>query len=164
MMLSVFGALLVIGAFGAAGFVLAAEKRKRVLCAEGFAALARHISARLPSLAAMDEIVGDFENDALRSAGVLPLLQDKNSLLPCNKRLLAAIELQKEDEKLYSILLPLARELGGVGYESQQRSLSDAEEKLRTLCEKRRASLAGREKCCRWLGVLTGAAVVILLL
>lgn len=161
---SIFGALLVVGAFGAVGCVLASEKRQRVLCAEGFAALVGHISARLPGLAAMDEIVADFENDALKSAGVLPILQDRNSLLPCNKRLLAAIELQKDDERLCSILLPLAKELGSVGYETQQRSLSDAAAKLKELCEKRRASLAGGEKCCRWLGVLTGAAVVILLL
>lgn len=164
MTVSLFGALLVIGAFGAAGFVMAAEKRQRVLCAEGFAALAEHISARLPGLAAMDEIVGDFENEALKSAGVLPILQDGNSLLPCNKRLLAAIELQKDDEKLYSILLPLAKELGSLSYESQRRSLAAASQKLGELCKKRRASLAGGEKCCRWLGVLAGAAAAVLLL
>lgn len=163
-MIVVIGAALVIAAFGGAGLLLAGQEREKALCAEGYALLIKHICARLPSLAPMDEIVADFENAALKNAGALRLIKGENSVQPCNKRLLAAIELQKDDAELYGLLRPVAAELGSTDYERQKRSLDDAYLRLNELCEKRRARLESGEKCYKWLGVLAGVLTVILLL
>ncbi len=163
-MLTAAGALLVVAAFGAAGFALAREKKSAALCAEGYALLFKHIRMRLPSLEVLESIVADFENPALETAGVLSVLKDGRSAVPCNKRLLAAIELQKDDGELYSVLLPAARELGSTDYERQTRSLDDTVSRLEALSELRRSSLEGSERCCRWLGVLAGVMTAILLL
>lgn len=163
-MTGIIGAVLVMGGFSAAGFGLAAEKRGRALRAEGFADLIAHIQAHLPSLAALEDIIASFENAALARAGVMEVLKGQNSALPCNKRLLAAIELQTEDKALYNILLPVARELGSTDYERQAQSLAAAGASLKELCSTRRQGLAESERCYRWLGMLTGAAAVILLI
>jgi len=163
-MISILGAVLTIAAFSAVGFGAAAEKRRRVRVAEGFAALVEHISARLPSLAVMDDIVMGFDNTALRASGVLKLLQAQNSYTPCNKRLLCAIELQRDDTELYRLLLPMATELGSTDYGRQKHSLETVAAQLNALCAARRAGLENSEKCYRWLGVLAGVTAVILLI
>lgn len=161
-MTALVGAALVIAACGSIGFLLAAEKRKSALRTEGFALLIKHISVRLPSLALMDDIMGEFENKALAEAGVLQTL--KNGAGTCNKRFAAVAEAQKGDSALYAVLKPLANELGSTDYERQRQSLNDAEAKLTALSEARQAKLEGGERCYRWLGVLAGVLTVILLL
>ena len=163
-MKALIGAVLIIAACGSTGFLYAAEKRQRTLCAEGYLELIRYISERLPCLTPMDAIIKEFDNSALENAGVLRILRGEHSIEPCNKRFLRAIELQKDDTELYSVLLPLANELGSLEYGRQMRSLKTAEVRLDILCGKRRAALEGGEKCYRWLGVLAGAMAVILLL
>lgn len=163
-MTGIIGAMLTMGGCTAAGFCAAAQKRRRALCAEGFAALVAHIQSQLPSLVLLEDIIASFENTALERAGVMEVLKSQNSLMPCNKRLLAAIELQTEDKALYSLLLPVARELGSTCYERQLQSLTAATAGLNELCATRRKGLAETERCYRWLGALTGAAAVILLI
>lgn len=163
-MTAAVGAVLVIVAFGGAGFLLAAEKRRSLLCTEGYLLLVGHISAYLPSLIPMERIIEEFENPALEKEGVLRILKGKNSIEPCNKRLLAAAESRKEDIALYTVLCSVAAELGSTDYDRQRKSLEAAQIRLNELYEARKASLAGSEKCYRWLGVLAGMLTVILLL
>ncbi len=163
-MTAVLGAVLVISAFGSAGFLLAAQKRSVALYTEGYTLLIKHICTRLPALTPMDEIIAEFENPALANAGVLQILKGENSIELCNKRLTAAIELQKDDSALYGILCSVAKELGSTDYERQQKSLEDAYRKLSELCHKRKSELENGEKCYKWLGVLAGMMTVILLL
>lgn len=163
-MTAFIGAALVMAACASLGFMLAAEKKRAVQCTEGFALLVKHIALRLPSLAVMDDIVSDFDNDGLKRADVLQALKGGGGAQPFNKRLLAVAEAQKHDGALYGILKPLATELGSTGYERQQQSLTEAEKRLFALYEKRKRELDNGEKCYKWLGVLAGATTVILLL
>lgn len=163
-MTAVLGAVLVIAAFGGAGFMLAAEKRRSLLRTEGYLLLVGHIVACLPSLIPMERIIAGFENPALEKSGELRILKGKNSIEPFNRRLLAAAEALKEDTALYAALCSAAAELGSTDYDRQSKSLKAAQIRLGELYEARKASLAGSERCYRWLGVLAGMLTVILLL
>ncbi len=163
-MLSLVGAALIIGASTVLGFSLAAEKKKRVLIAEAYLALTERIEDALPSLLALEDILRGFENRTLEREGFFNILRNKNSSLPCNKRILYAIELHREDKALYGILLPLARELGSTDYARQKRSLEGARTTLAGLCKERHAAAEKAESLYKWLGVLTGAMAVILLI
>ncbi len=163
-MYSLIGAALVMGASTALGFSAAAEKKRRTLIAEAYLALAVRIEDALPSLLALEDILEGFENPILLREGFFEILLNKNSPLPCNKRLLFAIELHREDKALHSILLPLAKELGSTDYDRQKRSLLSARTALESLCGERRADNEKAESLYKWLGVLTGAMAVILLI
>ncbi len=156
------GAVLVISACGYMGFVLAGQKRVAAERTEGYMLLLKHMQDRLPSLMDMDSIVADFENKALCQTGELAIIKEGNS--PCNKRLAAAIELQKDDTALYAIIGRLSKGLGGTDYDRQQKDLQEAYIKLCELNDKRQKELQSGEKCYKWLGVLAGALTVILLL
>lgn len=164
MVKALLGAALIMASTTSAGLSLAAEKRNRALYAEGFLALVEHIEASLPSLAVLEDIIKGFDNKALRRAGVMDILKAQNSALPCNKRLMSAIELQAEDKALYSVLSPLAKELGSTDYTKQLKSLGQAKVALSTLCAARRGETENSERCYKWLGVLAGAMAVILLI
>lgn len=163
-MTAVLGAVLVIAAFGGAGFLLAAEKRRAFLRTEGYLLLVGHISARLPSLITMERIIAEFENPALEKSGDLRILKGENSIEPFNRRLLAAAETQRDDAALYSAICSVATELGSTDYDRQRKSLEAAHVRLTELYETQKAALEGGEKCYRWLGVLAGMLTVILLL
>lgn len=163
-MTAVIGSALVIGASSAIGFFAAAEKRRGVLRAEGFLALTEHIEASLPSLAPLEDIVRFFESKALSRLGVMDILLAPGSLQPCNKRLVHAIELQREDKVIYEILSPLGRGLGSTDYQSQAQSLARARSALASLYAARLKDGESSEKCFKWLGVLAGVAAVILLI
>lgn len=163
-MTAVLGAMLVIAAFSGVGFLLAAEKRRAFRRTEGYLLLVGHISARLPALIPMERIIEEFENPALEKEGALRILKGKNSIEPCNKRLLAAAELRKEDTALYAVLCSVAAELGSTDYDRQRKSLEAAHVRLTELYETQKAALESGEKCYRWLGVLAGMLTVILLL
>ena len=163
-MTAIIGAALVIGASSAMGFGVAAEKRRGVLCAEGFLALVEYIEASLPSLAPLEDIISSFDNKSLSRYGVTDILLSSGGPMPCNKRLAYAIELQREDKALYCILSPLARGLGSTDYQSQAQSLARARAALASLCAARKRDSENSEKCFKWLGVLAGTAAVILLI
>lgn len=163
-MTAILGAALVVTACSAIGFGFAADKRRRTLMAEGFLALVRHVEDSLPSLLPLEDIMAAFDNEALARYGVLDEVKNKSSILPCNKRLAAAIELTKDDVRLYGVLRTLARGLGSTDYDKQQKTLQGVAASLNTLSASRRAELEKGEKCYKYLGVLAGAMAVILLI
>lgn len=161
-MTGMVGALLITGAGGALGFAYAEKSKTELAATEALTDFFEHLLLRLPSLAFMEELFDEFENPTLKRLGFTAIL--KTGVGACNKRYLAAIELFRDDKQLYPILQKAGQHLGGTEYSLQSASLSTAKECLQLLSEKRRASFAAGEKCYRWLGVLMGAAISILML
>ncbi len=163
-MTGLIGASLVTCAGGALGFVYAARQKTELAATEALEELFDYLLLRLPSLVMLDELIEEFENPALEKIGFLPILKDTKGGTTCNKRYFAAIELFSDDKALYSVLQKAGRGLGGTEYSLQAASLRDARDCIKLLGDKRRAAFAAGEKCYRWLGVLMGAAVSILML
>ena len=163
-MTEIIGSGLILAASTALGFGLAAEKRRRTLMAEGFLALVKHIEDSLPSLLPLEDILAVFDDQALRRYGVLAVINDPNSIKPCNKRLADAIELTRDDPRLYSVLSALVKGLGSTDYDKQLKGLRGALAALGSISTARRAELEKGEKCYKYLGVLAGAMAVILLI
>ncbi len=162
-MTSIIGAMVITCACGAWGFGYARIKKEEAELAEGFCGLFKHLLLHLPSLAVMEDIMQTFRHPALEDKGIGELLR-KTSAGPCNKRYLAAIELVKDDEELFAVLSEAGWDFGSTEYRLQEASFTLAAQKLQLLSEKRRQSFATGEKCYRWLGVLLGAALSILML
>ncbi len=158
------GASLVTCAGGALGFAYAARQKTELAATEALAEFFDYLLLRLPSLVMLDELVGEFENVALEKTGFLPILKDVKKGETCNKRYFAAIELFSDDKALYAVLQKAGKHLGGTEYSLQAASLKDTRDCIKLLEDKRRAAFAAGEKCYRWLGVLMGAAVSILML
>lgn len=163
-MTSIIGAVLTSSACAALGFAYAERQKAELALTEGFKEFFAYLLLRIPSLELMEDIVAEFENSALDRGGFLPIIKDINSGGTCNKRYLAAIELFSGDKPLYAALLQAGKHLGGTEYSLQLSNLQSAHDRIGHLCEKRRADFAAGEKCYRWLGVLMGAALSILLL
>ncbi|NLM52536.1 MAG: hypothetical protein GX197_06925 [Firmicutes bacterium] len=81
---------------------------------------------------------------------------------------LAAIEAKRENLQLtandWMILSRAAAGLGGLGRDDQLKQLAAAETQLAAQAAEAAAAFAGSEKMWRYLGILSGLAVVILLL
>lgn len=159
-MISVLGALLVTLACGGAGFAAAAQVRAGAKAAESFLELFRYILLRLPSLAPIEDIWADF----CREEGRAP----KGLYVPkgggFHGAFLHFAEGYEDDAPLYSILKRAGDELGSTDYPRQEQSLRRAVAELEALCEKRGQKAASGEKCYRWVGVLAGAALSLLML
>lgn len=158
------GAFLVTAATGTVGFALAAEEKKRLLATEGFFGLFSYILLRLPELGAMEDIIGDYRHPYFDQNGVSERLTSLSWGDTCNKRYSAAIECFAEDAPLYSVLKRVGTDLGCTHYSRQESCLQSAADELAELCNTRRAILAKNEKCYRWVGVLAGAALSLLML
>lgn len=161
-MTAIFGAVLICTSFGYVGFAYGAFKKGQWQVAEGFLALFEYMLLRLPSLCSMEEIWGDFSHPALDKRGIGALLRDKG--LGCNKRLMAAIDMVKDDTVLYELLNRAAYELGNTDYERQEKQLAQTVKELSALCAARANTYKTEEKSYRWVGVLCGGALSILLL
>ncbi len=163
-MTSLIGAMLITCACGACGFLYADSRKRELAATEGMCQLFEYLLLRLPSLAIMEDILAEFDNDELERMGFLTVLGDKSKGATCNKRFCAAIELFSKDSGLYPILLQAGQGLGGTEYCIQESSLKSAHDRLQLLHKKRSTEFAAGEKCYRWLGVLVGAAVSILMI
>ncbi len=151
--MSLLGAIAITLACGYIGFAMADEKKKELYYTEGFLSVTSYILLRLPGLALLDTILAECTEPFCKKAGIVS-----------NKTLHAAIELTKADEPLYGILKRLGETLGCTELARQENALRTACAELESLAASRRAGCAATVRCYRYVGLLGGAALSILLL
>ncbi|MBR6594773.1 MAG: stage III sporulation protein AB [Clostridia bacterium] len=160
-MTSVFGALLVTLACGAAGFSAAARVKGRSEAAEDFLELFRYILLRLPSLAPIEDIWQDFCRR--ETAGSIAAIESDGDR-GFHGAFARFAEKYKDDPELYSVISRAGAELGNTDYRRQEQSLRRTVAELEALFEKRKQRVESSQKCYRWVGVLMGAALSLLML
>ncbi len=167
------GALLILLAAASLGNRQAARQRRRVLELEEFRLALRLLSAEIgytatPLPRALKEVIprlGRREvRDFFREAAGRLAMEGENaggawSYATEKSRVNLALE---EADRL--AILRAAAGLGGLGRVDQVKQLEMAEAELAKLAAEAAEGLAGREKMWRYLGVLGGITVVILLL
>lgn len=162
-MTSVIGAMLLTASCGYMGFAFGAQRKNELLVAEGFLALFRHLLLGLPSLRPMDELLREFKSPTLERAGIIKLLNTEEACGACNKRLAAAVAATENDSQLFGVLSRGIKGLGDTDYAAQEELLRVTVGELQMLCDTRKEAYKNGESCYRWVGVLCGAAVSILL-
>lgn len=160
-MLKIIGALMIVAASSAVGFIKAERCRTRVRQLEAFSKLISHISSQIESfLTPLERIYADFQNDTLEKCGFLPLLRQYGgvrAVAECRARLCLDTPEAEELERFFS-------ELGGHAIDIESRRLAYFEKRMSELSEAAAAELRGKQKLYRTLGFLVGTMLAVILI
>jgi stage III sporulation protein AB len=170
----VFGAMLILSATVLWSNAEIAKLRGRVRQLEDFRLALRLLAAEVgytatPLPRALEQVACRMETEAVQSffLSVARRLQGAAAAdagaawLETVRHLQNRLQLTAKD---WTVLSRTAAGLGGLGREDQLKQLGAAETQLAAHATAAAAQAAGGEKMWRYLGVLTGMAVVILLL